>query len=62
MRKLTIALGAIAVAGLSFAGGADAAYVSKCKKPEKWNAVEGKCEKPAKKPVAKAKPAAPKKA
>jgi hypothetical protein len=30
-------------------------YVSKCKKPEKWNAVEGKCEKAqAKKPAAKA--------
>lgn len=52
MRKLTIALGMIAVAGMSLAGTADAAYVSKCKKPEKWNAVEGKCEKPAKKPVA----------
>ena len=55
MRKLIVALGAIAVAGMSLAGMADAAYVSKCKKPEKWNAVEGKCEKPVKKPVAKVK-------
>ena len=52
MRNLTIALGAIAIASLSLVGAADAAYVSKCKKPEKWNAVEGKCEKPAPKPVA----------
>jgi hypothetical protein len=54
MRNLTIALGAIAIAALSLASGADAA--SRCKKPEKWNAVEGKCEKPAPKPaVAKVK-------
>jgi len=61
MRKLTIALGAIAVASMSLTGGAGAAYVSKCKKPEKWNAVEGKCEKPVKKPVAAKAKAAPKK-
>jgi hypothetical protein len=52
MRNLTIALSAIAVASMSLIGAADAAYVSKCKKPEKWNAVEAKCEKPVKKPVA----------
>ncbi len=53
MRNLTIALGAIAVASMSLIGAADAAYMSKCKKPQKWNAVEGKCEKPMKKPVMK---------
>ena len=53
MRNLIIALSAIAVASMSLIGAADAAYTSKCKKPEKWNAVEGKCEKPAKKPMAK---------
>lgn len=52
MRNMTIVLGAMAVASMSLVGAADAAYVSKCKKPEKWNAVEGKCEKPVKKPVA----------
>ena len=35
-------------------------YVSKCKKPERWNAVEGKCEKA--RPVARAKKAAKPKA
>jgi hypothetical protein len=53
MRKLTVALGMIAVASLSLIGAADAA--SKCKKPEKWNAVEGKCEKPVSKPAPKKK-------
>ena len=53
MRNLTIALSAIAMASLSLIGAADAA--SKCKKPEKWNAVEGKCEKPVSKPVMKKK-------
>jgi hypothetical protein len=52
MRKLTIALGAIAVAGMSLAGVTGSAEAGRCKAPEKWNAVEGKCEKPAKKPVA----------
>ena len=54
MRKLTLALSALAVASLSLIGTADAA--SRCKKPEKWNASEGKCEKPVAKPsVAKKK-------
>lgn len=61
MRKLLATLGIMAMGASTFAGMADAAYVSKCKRPEKWNAVEGKCEKPVKKPVA-AKKAAPKKA
>lgn len=51
MRKLTVMMGLMAVAGLSFTGMADAAYVSKCKRPLKWNAVEAKCEKPVKKMV-----------
>ena len=50
MRNITIALSAIAVASLSLIGVAEAA--SKCKAPEKWNATEGKCEKPAKKVAA----------
>lgn len=61
MRKLLATLGIIAMGASTFAAVADAAYVSRCKRPEKWNAVEGKCEKPVKKPVA-AKKAAPKKA
>ena len=53
MRKLTIALSAIAVAGMSLAAMSGSAVALKCKAPEKWNASEGKCEKPAKKPVVK---------
>lgn len=58
MRRLSLALGAIAVASVSLVNAADAAYVSKCKRPMKWNAVEAKCEIPPKKaamkkPVAK---------
>ncbi len=52
MRKRTIALGAVAVASMSLVGAAGPAYALKCKAPEKWNAVEGKCEKLAKKPAA----------
>ena len=55
MRKLLATLGIIAMGASTFAAVADAAYVSRCKRPEKWNAVEGKCEKPVKKAV---KPAA----
>jgi hypothetical protein len=56
MRKLTIALSAIAVASLSLVAAGDA-FAGKCKAPEKWNAVEGKCEKPAKKAAAVKAPA-----
>ena len=61
MRKLLATIGVIAIGATTFAGMADAKYVSKCKLPEKWNAVEGKCEKPVKKPVAAKAKAAPKK-
>jgi hypothetical protein len=61
MRKLTIALSALAFASMTLVGVSAPAYALKCKPPEKWNAKEGKCEKPAKKPVA-AKPVAKKKA
>ncbi len=72
MKKLLVALGAVAFA-LSTAGVAEAAkkpvpkvtkeakvkYKSKCKAPLKWNAVEAKCEKKVAKAKTKVK-AAPK--
>jgi hypothetical protein len=58
MRKLILALSAVSIAFLSLGTVAEAA--SRCKLPEKWNASEGKCEKPAKKPAAMKKAAAKK--
>jgi hypothetical protein len=56
MRNLTMVLAAAAVAGLSLVSLSDSALAGRCKAPEKWNAVEGKCEKPAAaKPKAKPK-------
>lgn len=59
MRKLILAFSAISIVSLLLGSVAEAA--SRCKLPEKWNASEGKCEKPVKKPLA-AKPAIAKKA
>jgi accessory colonization factor AcfC len=52
MRKLTIALSAIAVAGMTLVSAVGPAHALKCKAPEKWDAKEGKCAKVVKAPVA----------